>query len=276
MTDLQTCPSNEALITALYGEAAAEELRRIDAHLAVCAACRDEWDGLRGVRSVLREWEAPDVALNFRVIADADVPVAPAQAPRSPLSIYATAGLAAAAVLVLGLAAGLANLNVRIDGSGVTFTTGSGGTTSASATTPPGGTQVVPASATPATASAQAPWKSELVALEQRLRNEMAARGAADPAAVSASTTSTRGSMPQQAVLETVRSMIDEAETRQQRAMAIRFNELMRDVDAQRRTDLVSIQNGMGVLEGRTAAEAARSQELMNYLVRVSQQQPPR
>ena len=68
----------------------------------------------------------------------------------------------------------------------------------------------------------------------------------------------------------------DEAETRQQRAMAVRFTEFMRDVDAQRRTDLVNIQNGFGQLEGRTTAEAARAQEMMNYIYRVSTQQPPR
>ena len=47
MTDLQTCPSHEELITALYGEAAADALRRLDAHLAVCAACRTRHTGER-------------------------------------------------------------------------------------------------------------------------------------------------------------------------------------------------------------------------------------
>lgn len=265
MTDLQTCPSNDALVTALYGEAAADDMRRLEAHVAVCAACRDEWNGLRGVRSVLREWEAPDVPLHFRIVADQAPAVAPA--PRSPLGVYATAGLAAAATLVLGMAAGLANLNVRIDATGVTFSTGRGGEAAAAAPSP------ATESATPASAATTpAPWRTELVALEQRLRNEWSA---ARPAGQGAMNASTRGSA-NPAIIQTVQSMIEEAEARQQRALAVRFTELMRDVDAQRRTDLVSIQNGFGQIEGRSAAEAARSQELMNYIYRVSTQQPPR
>ena len=273
MTEIQTtCPSNEALITALYGEAAADDLRRIDAHLAVCAACREEWDGLRGVRSVLREWQAPEMPVHIRIVAgDADaLPAVPAHAPRSPLSIYATAGLAAAATLVLGLAAGLANLNVRIDGSGITFTTGRGSAPAAAAASP----APLPAEPVPAGTTAPAPWRTELVALEQRLRNELETARTAAPAATAVSTAGPAVESP--AVLATVRSMIDEAETRQQRAMAVRFTEFMRDVDAQRRTDLVNIQNGFGQLEGRTTAEAARAQEMMNYIYRVSTQQPPR
>ncbi len=224
---------------------------------------------MRGVRSVLREWEAPDVPFHFRIVADQAEPTA-GRAPRSPLSVYATAGLAAAATLVLGMAAGLANLNVRIDGNGISFSTGRGGEVSAAAQPAAGDPAtrgVVPASAPAAATSA--PWRTDLVALEQRLRNEWSA---ARPAGQNVSTQP--GANP--AIIQTVQSMIEEAESRQQRALAVRFTELMRDVDAQRRTDLVSIQNGLGQLEGRTAAEAVRSQEMMNYIYRVSTQQPPR
>ena len=171
---------------------------------------------------------------------------------------------------MLGLAAGLANLNVRIDGSGITFTTGRGSAPAAAAASP----APLPAEPVPAGTTAPAPWRTELVALEQRLRNELETARTAAPAATAVSTAGPAVESP--AVLATVRSMIDEAETRQQRAMAVRFTEFMRDVDAQRRTDLVNIQNGFGQLEGRTTAEAARAQEMMNYIYRVSTQQPPR
>lgn len=273
MTDQQTCPSNDALITALYGEAAADDLRRLEAHLTACAACRDEWNGLRGVRTVLREWEAPDVPLHFRIIADrdpaADVPVT---AARSPLGVYATAGLAAAATLVLGMAAGLANLNVRIDSDGVTFSTGRGGEAAAAARPTTDDRTAVAVAPASATSAGPAPWQTDLVALEQRLRNELATQGPTGRAASGPA----QASAPSPAIIQTVQSMIEEAESRQQRALAVRFTEFMRDVDAQRRTDLVSIQNGFGQIEGRTAAEAARSQEMMNYIYRVSTQQPPR
>lgn len=272
MTDQQTCPSDDALITALYGEAAADDLRRLEAHLAVCATCRDEWNGMRGVRSVLREWQAPDMPLHLRIVADSvDAHGAPVAAARSPLGIYAMAGLAAAATLVLGMAAGLANLNVRIDSNGVTFSTGRGGETTAAAGPSPDDRAAVAAPAS-ATSAGTAPWRTDLVALEQRLRNELAAQ----PPAARAAGGTAQASVTSPAVIQTVQSMIEEAEARQQRALAVRFTEFMRDVDAQRRTDLVSIQNGFGQLEGRTAAEAARSQEMMNYIYRVSTQQPPR
>jgi len=63
---------------------------------------------------------------------------------------------------------------------------------------------------------------------------------------------------------------------RQQRNLALRVAELARDFDVQRDADLVQIEQGLGRIEGRSEAEAARSREMMNYIQRVSQQLPPR
>ena len=43
----------------LYGEADAESRARVEAHLAACAACRDEMEGLRALRGELRAWQLP-------------------------------------------------------------------------------------------------------------------------------------------------------------------------------------------------------------------------
>jgi hypothetical protein len=43
----------------LYGEADAESRARVEAHLAACAACRDEMEGLRALRGELRAWQPP-------------------------------------------------------------------------------------------------------------------------------------------------------------------------------------------------------------------------
>jgi hypothetical protein len=43
----------------LYGEADAESRGRVEAHLAGCAACRDEIAALRAVRGDLRAWRRP-------------------------------------------------------------------------------------------------------------------------------------------------------------------------------------------------------------------------
>ncbi len=52
------------------------------------------------------------------------------------------------------------------------------------------------------------------------------------------------------------------------------MTEVSRDSAVQREADLVQIQQGLGRLEGRSDAEAARAREMMNYIVRVSQQSP--
>ena len=58
-----------------------------------------------------------------------------------------------------------------------------------------------------------------------------------------------------------VRQLIDASETRQQREMAVRFREVMRDFDMQRRTDMTRVVDGIGALEGRTGAAVAQQRE---------------
>ncbi len=77
-------------------------------------------------------------------------------------------------------------------------------------------------------------------------------------------------------LLDRVQKLIDDAEVRQQRNLALRMTEVSRDFSVQRQSDLVQIQQGLGRLEGRTEAEAARAREMMNYIMRVSQPQPER
>ncbi len=45
---------------AVYGEAAEEALRRVEAHHAACRACRDEFEGLRSLRRTLAGWRLPE------------------------------------------------------------------------------------------------------------------------------------------------------------------------------------------------------------------------
>ena len=77
-------------------------------------------------------------------------------------------------------------------------------------------------------------------------------------------------------LLRRVQQLIDDSEVRQQRNLALRMTEVSRDFSLERQADLVQIQQGLGRLEGRTEAEAAKQRELMNYIIRVSQPQPPR
>jgi hypothetical protein len=121
--------------------------------------------------------------------------------------------------------------------------------------------------------SAQAPWRADLAALEQQLRQEFQpGRGA--PAAPASTTVMRAGARLDTETLRQIQALIDESEVRQQRNLALRMAEVSRDFDLQRKADLVQIQQGLGRLEGRTDAEAARTRELVNYMMRVSQQTP--
>jgi hypothetical protein len=115
--------------------------------------------------------------------------------------------------------------------------------------------------------------RSELAAMEQRLRQEFGAgRTLSTPAEAVNASVAPRTS--EEAFLRKVQQMIDESEIRQQRNLALRMADVSRDFSLQRRQDLVQIEQGLGRLEGRTEAEAARQREIMNYIIRVSQ--PPR
>ena len=71
-----------------------------------------------------------------------------------------------------------------------------------------------------------------------------------------------------------VRSLIQESERRQQQELALRLAQFSRDLDLQRRADLVRIDQGIGQLEGRTGAEVARQREMLNYIVRAGLRPP--
>jgi hypothetical protein len=115
-------------------------------------------------------------------------------------------------------------------------------------------------------ASATGPTADDLAALEQRLRAEMAELRATP--AVS------RTAAPQSSaqILAEVRALIDESEQRQQRELALRTAQVVRDFELQRRVDLAQIQRSFGQIEGLTGAEVREQREMLNYLMRVSEQ----
>jgi len=89
-------------------------------------------------------------------------------------------------------------------------------------------------------------------ALEQELRSDLKGRADGD------------------VILRRVRAMIDQSEARQQRELALRLSDVVRDFDTQRRADLLQVQQNFGQLEGQTGQEVAHQRELLNYLVRTS------
>jgi hypothetical protein len=163
----------------------------------------------------------------------------------------------AAALLFLGVSAGIANLDVRYDANGLSIRTGwSKPAAVVAATQPPAVNQIRPANMVNG---------DQLAALEQRLRGEikMATATAAQPRAVSADAET----------LRRVRALIDESEKREQRELALRVAQVLRDVSAQRQADLSKIDRNLGVIQNNTGVEILKQREMVNYLMRVSQRQ---
>jgi anti-sigma factor RsiW len=247
MTASRLCDDKAALVAWLYGEGSEEERARMAAHLAACPACRAEAEALRAVRGQLAAWAPPDLADGFAVVGRT--------APRRPWSRALGAPLmAAAAILLLAVAAAVANLEIRYDQGGFAVRTGWAEARSARA------------EVGPATPTSSAPWRDDLMALERRLRAELAAARATVSPAVDVST-AIRHDREHDELLRQIRVLVEQSERRQRRELALRLAAVVRDFDLQRQTDLLRIQQGLGQLEGYTAAD----RQLLNYVLRVAQ-----
>jgi hypothetical protein len=273
MTDstLHTCAEQEALVGYLYDELAPPDRVRFEEHLASCVECQAALDGMRDVRAQLATWQLPpdagagagrglfDAAAGRR--AGGDPVGAGARAPRP---WWAPGALAAAAVILLAVAAAIANLEITYGHDGISVRTGWSRSPAAPA-------QAAAAPAPSQSSGAIATVSAEdLAALEQRLRTEFQALAATPPAQARAAAAPSGGAAPGSAqLLRRVQDLIEQSEARQRRELAVRVAQVVRDFDTQRQTDLVRIQQGLGQIEGSNAAD----RQLLNYLVRVSQRQ---
>jgi hypothetical protein len=61
--------------------------------------------------------------------------------------------------------------------------------------------------------------------------------------------------------------MLGESEERQQRELALRTAQLLRDVEIQRKVDMATVQQNIGQIQGTTGAELLRQRELYNQLL---------
>jgi hypothetical protein len=245
------CGNEERLVAYLYGEDSGDERADFERHLAACVSCTEDLRGLEFVRQELAEWEPPPARVHFRLT--------PEPAVRRPLWRQPMWGLAAAATLLLAVGAAVANLDVRVGGGEIVIRTG----WAARATAANAPAAVVPVSTG---AAREQEWHAALKDLEARLRTDFEKTAtAAGPSSASSR------EVNRDALLREVRALISESEKRQDRQLALRLTDMVQDVEAQRRVDLVRIEQNIGQLEGVTGAEAARQREMLNYLVRVSQ-----
>jgi anti-sigma factor RsiW len=256
------CGENTALVSYLYDECEPAERLAIEAHVTVCAACTAELAALRSARLHLAAWTTPEAELSFQIVRPQasilGVGATHAPPPLQPGALGSGAGAwwnrafpvwAQAAAAALIFAAGLA---LGVLGGGTP-------TASRAVATTPAPAQVAGPTAVSST---------ELADLERRLRAEMAQLRTATvtPGAVAPQGTS------EAQLLARVRTLIEESEQRQQRELALRTAQVVRDFDSQRRVDLAQIQRNFGQIEGLTGAEARQQREMLNYLMRVSEQ----
>ncbi len=239
------CGDHGALVSYLYDECAADERRAMSAHVAICGACAGELAALGATREQLAMWTPPDAQLGFKIVSEApssaerrqrDNVLRPSQWWSRPMPAWAQAA-AAAVIFAVGMAVGMARS---------------------------GADPVAPRNTVQQSASA-AVTKADLVAFERQLRAEMAqARPVSASAPAAAAQSETR-------ILDRVRAMIDDSEQRQQRELALRTAEMVRDFGAQRNEDLSRIERTFGQMDGTTGVEVAQQRQMINYLMRVSQ-----
>jgi putative zinc finger protein len=248
-----------ALIAYVYDETTPEERAAFDVHLASCAQCRAELAAVTGVRQRLAHWSPPEFVALSRAIAE---PAAPPARRRSGWREMPAWAQVAAAMLVVGVSAGIANLDVHYDKqSGLNLRTGWQRVPQNPANA------LNPANAVNPLNPGSVPWRADLTALEQQLRREMHTAPAADgPALVRASSSNDAE------LMRRFRALVDESEKRQQRELALRVTALIQDLNAQRQADLRKIDQNLGLIQNRTGVEVLRNRQMIDYyLQRVSQ-----
>lgn len=259
---------DDALIAYLYDDIDPAVRAVFDAHLTTCAACRDELSALTSVRGRLGQWLPPERSQQSTVSGQqsavgsqqtsAQAPVIGGRAWWREIPVWAQV---AAALLFLGVAAGIANVDARYDASGLSVRTGWSKRSPVEAEVPALG------------AAASAPWRADLAALEAQFRSELRASNVSATAIGGAARPGRPPASLDTEAMGRVRQLIDESERRQQRELALRVAEIVRDVNAQRQADLVKIDRNLGLIQNSTGVEVMRQRELLNYYLRTAQRQ---
>jgi len=265
MTETCSYPGarDETLISYVYGEIDLAARASFEAHVASCLVCRDELAMLRGVRGRLAMWQPPasrESAVASHESAVTSRTSSPGAEPRWSWREIPAWAQVAAALLFLGVAAGIANLNVRYDANGLTVRTGWSKASVAS-------------SDTASTVTAGAATRADLTALEQQLRAELRVVQTSAPTAAHVADGGPVHPASDADLLRKVRALVDESEKRQQTELALRIGELIRDVSAQRQADLVRIDRTLGIVQNDLGVEVLKQRQQVNYLMRANQRQ---
>lgn len=241
-----TCDDKNTLIGYVYGEIDAATRQAVDDHLAQCAACAAEVSALGDVRSELGLWAPPDVELDFQIVRKSP-PTANVLRPARWWNAVPVWAQAAAAILVVAAGLSIANLQIRSGPDGFMVSTG-------------WMTSAAPALSEPFDGAAvEQRVERALISLEQQLRSEI--RSASEQSRPVSTRTSA-----DEATIRRVQQLIAEAEQRHERALAARFVDFTRDINLQRRADLINIERFVG----RYDEQLLRQRQMINNVMRVS------
>jgi anti-sigma factor ChrR (cupin superfamily) len=245
MNDIFQCGDSAALVAYLYDECAPGEQALIAAHIRSCAACASEIDALNATRRTLAAWTPPELALGFRITREDQPRPAKILEPniawwRAPLPAWAQA---AAALVIFG--AGLSVGALR---------------NTAPERAP--ATRTAPAVAIAAAPAAPSVSRDDLAQLEQRIKAELTQLR-------SSSTTATpvvaRGS--DDALIAQVKALIEQSEENQRREFTVRMVDLAGNIETQRRVDLASVRQQIGLQQGAIGTELRQQREVLGRLV---------
>ena len=243
MNDTFQCGDPGALVAYLYDECEPGERELIAAHVTRCATCASEIDALGATRRTLATWRPPDVALGFQFTRADAAPAAnqPARVLvptiawwRAPLPAWAQAA-AAVVIFAAGVSIGLARNTAPEQVS-------------------PRATAFAPTTATATTVS-----RDDLSQLEQRLKTEMAQLKTVGPAVTPAAVP-----VSQDAVLQQVKTLLEQSEERQRRDFTLRMVDLASNIETQRRVDLATVRQSMGQRETVIGTELRQQREALD------------
>ena len=247
------CDRKDHLIGFLYGELDRSEAQVFRQHLLACSDCRDELADLRSTRGRIAVWTPPEPQLDFQIVRGGAAPAHQRQI--RAFRVSPAWGLAAAAVLVMAIGAAIANLDVRVGRDGLVIRTGWNRSADvAAAGAREGGVEPVD-------------WKQQAQQLDERLRGLEQSLARDRSGTVRSASAPT---MTEEEMLQRVRDMLAQSETKQQRLLAARLTQITREYDAQRRIDLAAIDQGMARLQNTSGAEVRQYRDLIQRMYRAT------
>lgn len=249
-------PDREAaLVSYLYddgNEFGAAARVAFESHVTTCLPCRSELAEMRAVRSTLAEWAAPMPERAFSLSnRERGTMNAESLRPRAWWHQVPVWAQVAAAMLVLGVSASVANLNIRYDrNQGLNITTG---------WSKPAPVVVQPADT--------APLRAELTALQETLRSEM--RAQASTVRATAASSSSSGDAE---VMRRVRAMLDEHDKNEQKQLALHLTQMQIDVNAQLDADRRRNNDNFRSVTQTVGNQILKQQQQINYLLPAASQ----